>query len=297
MKVRGLTWFLLLICLIGLFGSACADVIVSDMAGNEIELSAPAERIVVLSASDCEILYAIGAGDKVVARGAYCNYPEEVLALPDVESGSETNIEQILALNPDLVIMSVMAQKIEHAEALRNAGVAVAVTNAQDVAGVYTAIEMLGALTGKEQEAGALVSDMASAFDEIKAKAGEGDGKTVYFEASPLEWGLWTAGSDTFMHEICEIVGLENAFSDVSGWAQISEEQVLKRDPDYIVTIAMYYGEGPKPDEEILARENWQLLKAVKNAAVFNMDSDQISRPGPRLIDAAAELYDYISAE
>ena len=90
------------------------------------------------------------------------------------------------------------------------------------------------------------------------------------------------------------MLGLENAFGDVEGWAQISQEQVLARDPDYIVTTAAYYGEGELPVDEIVAREGWQDLKAVKNDAVYNADADMTSRPGPRLLDAAQDLFDFV---
>ena len=125
-------------------------------------------------------------------------------------------------------------------------------------------------------------------------KSGDGT-KTVYFEVSPLQYGLWTAGKGTFMDELATICGLKNAFDDVDDWASISEEQVIARDPDYIVTITMYYGEGPMPVDEILGREGWQDMKAVKNGQVFNAsDSNALSRPGPRLKDAAVELYNFI---
>ena len=98
-------------------------------------------------------------------------------------------------------------------------------------------------------------------------------------------------------NEIAEMIGLKNCFDDVEGWAAISEEQVLERNPDFIVTITMYYGEGPTPVEEILSREGWQEMKAVKNQAILNADSNAISRPGPRLKLAAKELYEFVYAE
>ena len=85
--------------------------------------------------------------------------------------------------------------------------------------------------------------------------------------------------------------------SRTAGWAEISEEQFLERNPDYIITITMYFGEGPTPVEEILAREGWQELRAVENLAVFNADSNSISRPGPRLKDAEEELYSFVYGE
>ena len=89
--------------------------------------------------------------------------------------------------------------------------------------------------------------------------------------------------------------GLTNVFGDIEGWNAISEEQVIARDPDYIITITMYYGEGPTPVEEILSREGWQEIKAVKNRAILNADSNAISRPGPRLKDAAEEIFAFIN--
>lgn len=295
-KLVSLLLCLILICPV----LGCAEdaaVTVTDMTGREITLDAPATRVVALTASDCEILYALGAGDTLVGRGEYCDYPEDVQAVPSVQSGYETNVEQIIALEPQVVLMATMAQTKEQVEALEAAGVRVVVSDAQDIAGVYAAIELIGAVTGKNEEAAALIAGMKDSFAAIAAKA-EGDGsKTVYFEVSPLEYGLWTAGKGTFMDELAQMIGLKNAFEDVEGWAAISEEQVLERDPDYIVTISMYYGEGPTPVEEIMGREGWQELKAVKNEAVFNADSNEVSRPGPRLVDAAQALYDFVYGE
>ena len=271
-------------------------VAVTDMAGREITLDAPATKVVALAASDCEILAALGAEDTLVGRGEYCDYPESVLDVPAVQSGADTNLEQIIALEPQVVIMAKMAQTEEQVAALEAAGIRVVVSDAQDIEGVYTAIRLIGALVGRNDEAEALVADMQSTFADIAAKS-ENTGKTVYFEVSPLQWGLWTAGKGTFMDELATLCGLTNAFADVEGWAEISEEQVLERDPDYIVTISMYYGEGPTPVEEIKSRTGWDTLKAVQNDAIFNADSNEVSRPGPRLKDAAEALYTFVTGE
>lgn len=271
-------------------------VTVTDMAGREIALDAPATKVVALTASDCEILAALGAEDTLVGRGEYCDYPESILEVPAVQSGADTNLEQIIALEPQVVIMAKMAQTEEQVAALEKAGIRVVVSDAQDIEGVYTAIRLIGALVGRNDEAEAMVADMQSAFADIAAKS-ENTGKTVYFEVSPLQWGLWTAGKGTFMDELATMCGLTNAFADVEGWAEISEEQVLERDPDYIVTISMYYGEGPTPVEEIKSRAGWDALKAVQNDAIFNADSNEVSRPGPRLKDAAEALYTFVTGE
>ena len=273
-----------------------STVTLTDMTGREITLDAPAERVVALTAADCEILYALGAGDLLVGRGEYCDYPAEVLDVPSVQSGYETNIEQIIALEPQVLLMSTMAQTEEQVQQLEAAGIHVVVSDAQDIEGTYTAINMIGTLTGKQAEAASIVESMQKTFDEIKANAGDGT-KTVYFEVSPLQYGLWTAGSGTFMDEIANMLGLTNCFADVTGWGEISEEQVLERNPDYIVTISMYYGEGPTPEEEILSRTGWENVTAVKDGKILNLQNNELSRPSPRLADGAKAMYDFVYGE
>ncbi|MEG1242856.1 MAG: ABC transporter substrate-binding protein [Oscillospiraceae bacterium] len=292
---------LALIMLLSLFSGCTAEkpetakpVNVTDMMGRECALDAPATKIVALTAADCEILYAIGGGDALVGRGSYCQFPAEALAAPEVQSGSETNLEQIIALKPQVVLMSTMAQTEEQVAALEKAGIRVVVSNAADIEGVYKSIGIIGAVTGKDKEAAALVSDMKKSFAELSAKVATKEEKTVYFEVSPLEYGLWTAGKNTFMDEIANMLGLKNAFADIEGWAEISEEQVLSRNPDYIVTITAAMEGAPSPVAEILARKGWEGLNAVKNSAVFNADTNEISVPGPRLVNAAQALYSFV---
>ena len=179
---------------------------------------------------------------------------------------------------------------------LESMGIHVVVSDGNSLEEVYEMIAMIGALVGREETAQALVADMQATFADIAAKAGN-TGKTVYFEVSPLQYGLWTAGRNTFMDELASICGLTNIFADVDGWGAVSEEQVLARDPDYIVTITMYFGEGPTPVEEILERSGWQGVKAVEAGAILNADSNTLSVPGPRLKDAALCLYDFVSAQ
>lgn len=268
-------------------------ITVIDMKDREVALDEPASRIVALTPADCEILYAVGAGTTLVGRGEFCDYPEEVLNVPAVQSGAETNLEQIISLKPEVLLMSTMAQTKEQVAVLEKAGIKTAVSEAKDIEGVYTAISMIGTLTGKNAEAESVINNMKDTFAEIRENAGDGT-KTVYFEVSPLEYGLWTAGSGTFMNEVAEMLGLVNCFSDVTGWGEISEEQVIERNPDYIVTVAMYFGEGPTPEEEIMSRKGWENITAVKNKAILNLQNNELSRPGPRIADGAKMLHDFV---
>ena len=250
--------------------SADASFTVTDMAGREVKFEKPVEKAVALTASDCEIIFAIGAEEALVGRGEYCDYPAEVMDIPALTSGANTNVEQILALEPEVVFLSMMAQTTEQVDQLEKAGVRVVVSDAQDIAGTYTAISLIGQVMGKQDNAQKIIDSMKATFDEIQANALDGT-KTVYFEVSPLQWGLWTAGTGTFMNEVAQMMGLKNCFDDVEGWAAISEEQVLERNPDYIMTITMYFGEGPTPEEEIMSRPGWENVTAVQNQAILNL--------------------------
>ena len=272
------------------------SVTVTDMLGRQVTLEKPAERIVALTAADCEIICALGAGEMLAGRGEYCDYPAEVLDVPSVQSGYETNVEQIIALNPDVVFMGDMDQSKETVDMLEKAGIPVIESNADDIAGVYTAIEMIGTVLGKDKEAAVLTGSMKQVFDDIAKAAPKEGNKTVYFEVSPLQYGLWTAGNHTFMNEAANLSGLKNCFEDIEGWAEISEEQILSRKPDYIVTITMYSGEGPSPEEEILSRKGWEDIPAVRNQAILNLSGNELSRPGPRLTDGARMLSDFVTS-
>lgn len=281
------------LCLLLSLGAA-AEIQSTDMLGREHIFASPATRVVALSAAECEILFALGAGETLVGRGEFCDYPEEALSAPVLGSGGETNIEEILALKPDLVLMSSMAQPQEQVDAIEKAGTPVFVTKANDTSGVYAAIAGIGQAIGKDQAAQALIDDMKATFDALKAKLpAEGEKKSVYFEVSPLEFGLWTAGRNTFMNELADILGLRNIFDDVDGWAEVSQEQVIARNPDLIVTVTMYSGEGLKPDEEIKSRPGWEGINAVMEGKILTADNSAITRPGPRLAEAAQSLYDF----
>ena len=270
---------------------------VTDMTGREIALNGDVTRVVALTAADCEILYAVGAGDALVGRGEYCDYPEAALSLPAVQSGAATNVEQIVALSPQVVFMDTMAQSVEQIAALEAAGIQVVVSEATDLEGVYESISVIGRVMNRESEAADVIAGMKQTFQKLSDKAAAfSDKPTVYFEISPLKAGLWTAGKGTFMDEAASLLGAQNVFGDVTGWAGISEEQVIQRNPGYIVTTDRYVGTGPTPEQEIAGRPGWEHLSAVKDGHILNLADDSLVRPGPRLADGVKQLYDFLYA-
>lgn len=303
--MKKITALLLALILVATFFTGCSfengsegTLVVTDMTGRKVSLDGPAERIVALMPADCEILYSLGAENTLVGRGEYCTYPAEIADVPAVQSGNETNIEQIIALDPDVIIMSKMGQTVEQVNALNNAGIEVFVSDSQSIADIYTTIDLLGKITGKEEKAAQIIDDMKASFDKIKTDAGaKTQNKTIYFETSPLEWGLWTAGQNTFMQEICDMLCVKNIFDDVNGWAEVSAEQVIARNPDYIITTAMYFGDGPLPVDEVKSRKGWEVISAIANDGVFNANSDELTIPSVRLVAGAQSLYNFIYGE
>ena len=294
MKTRNvLTLVACLLLALALVPANAEGITLTDMVGATIELDAPATRVIGLTPADCEILYAIGAGDTLVGRGDYCDYPAEIFDIPSVGSTYGLNIEAVIALDPDVVLTTTMYDPAV-IDALAEAGVKIVQFETSDIESVYTAIELIGVVVDHNDEAAALIASMRDSFAAIAAQAVDTEA-TVYFEVSPLEWGLWTAGQDTFMDEIANLLGLKNCFADVNGWAAISEEQVLERNPDYIVTITMYYGVGPTPVEELLGRAGWENVTAIQNAAILNLQNDELSRPSPRLVEGAEALLAFIT--
>ena len=292
--MRKRTLLLVLLLAMLCIGANAEEIKLTDFEGREVTLSKPAERIIALMPGDCEILYALGAGDKLIGRGEYCNYPEEVLSVEAVKSGAEMNLEQVIELKPDLIIATKMAHTKESIEALEKAGIPSLVTDAQNIEGVYKAIDLIGAACGKSEEAAKLIDDMKAGFEEVVNKVDGRSYGTVYFEISPLQYGLWASGGGTFMDEIGNMLGFENVFASEGAWAQVSEEQVIAKNPDVIVTNAMYFGDGPTPIEEIMSRKGWENIKAIENGDVYNADTDSITRPGPRLVDAINDFYNFL---
>ncbi len=270
---------------------------VTDLMGRRCTLESGAPRLVVTAPADCEILVALGAGDLLVGRGMDCNYPESVLSLPVVNSGMTTNVEQIIALEPDAVLMNTMAQPLEQVSALEAAGIPVIATDTTDIQGVYRAIALVGEVAGKEAQAETLVAQMQQDFAALTERAEASRGKTVYFEVSPLQYGLWTAGKGTFLDEMASLCGLTNLFLDVEGWAQISQEQVLERNPDLIVTFTPEMDGQPSPDQEIRERAGWEKLEAVQAGKILTAFGDIFMRPGPRLTEAAEQLAAFAADE
>lgn len=270
--------------------SASESYKVTDSRGKEVSFEKAPEKIISLLPSDTEIIYALGAGDKLIAVDTYSNYPKEATKKKQLSSGEKMSVETIIGLKPDLVILGEMDQTEDQFKQLEDAGIKVIATQAGDIADTYKVIDMMGKTLNQEPKATEIINGMKKDFDQIKEQVKNNPPKKVYIEISPLKYKLWSCGKGTFQNELLTLIGATNIFSDITSWKEVSEEQVLSRNPEIIITtVGPMYGVAD-PVSEIKARTNWNKIDAVKNGRVYVTDSDAIQRPGPRLATAAKDL-------
>lgn len=267
---------------------------ITDSKGKEISFEKVPERVISILPAATEIIYALNQDNKLIAVSELCNYPEDTANKTKLGTGMNINIESIVGLNPDVVFVGKMDLVEDQYNQMEQAGIKVVTTHAESIEDTYNIIEIIGSVLKVEDTAGKIINDMKKEFDEIKKQVEGKESKKVYFEISPLMYNLWTCGQDTFQHELLTLVGAQNIFDDIKGWKEISQEQVLSRNPDIIITTS-----GPEigiedPIKEIMSRDGWTSISAVKNNRVYTVNPDTTQRPTPRLVDAAKELVNII---
>jgi len=263
----------------------------TDGLGREVHLASPAQRIVSLAPSTTEILFAVGAAQQVVGRDSYSDYPEAVKGIADIGSTYGTlNTEAIVALQPDLVVAAGINTP-EQIKALEDLNIPVyAFANPRDFEELFQQLRLAGQLSGHPAEAGALVESLSARVNAITEKVRRATASpTVFYEIDGTDPGKpWTTGPGTFMDTLIRLAGGQNIGAGLSDpFAQLSAEEILRQDPDFILLGDTKFGVTL---ESVGQRPGWANLSAVKNGRVFAFDDDLASRPGPRLVDGLEAL-------
>jgi len=265
---------------------------VTDDFGRNVTLKGVPARIISLSPSNTEILFAIGAGDRVVGVTEYCNYPPAAKTRPKVGGVSTVSIEKVVALNPDIVIGCSLNGK-DTFERLEELGIPVLGLNPKNISGILADIVLVGRVTGEESNATNLVATMKSRLDAIRAKAramsGSQQAPTVFYDIG----GFYTAGNGTFVNEIIETAGGRNIAADKTGYFQMSIEELIAENPQVII-CDRGMGSMSKAYEEIMSDDRLKIVDAVRNNRVYLIDGDIIDRPGPRIVNATETVYGYL---
>jgi iron complex transport system substrate-binding protein len=251
-----------------------------EAANGTVTIEAEPVRIVSLSPTATEMLYAVGAGDQVEAVDDFSNYPEGA-PMTDL-SGFEPSVEAITTYDPDLVVLSFDANDV--VAGLERVGIPVLeLPAAASLDESYDQITQLGAATGHADAATEVVEDMKADIDDLAAQAAERDEPLTYYHE--LDDQLHTATSQTFIGQIYALAGLENvadAADDGSGYPQVSAELLLDSDPDMIFLADEAAGIDAA---DVAARPGWDQVTAVRNGDVIELDPDITSRWGPRVVE------------
>ena len=268
-----------------------APLELTDGLGRIVTLAAIPQRIVSLAPSATEILFAVGAGEQVIGRDSFSNYPEEVANLADIGgSMGSYSYETITSLNPDLVIAAEINTP-EQVKALEDLGLSVYyISNPTSLGELYLILETVGTLTGNMQSASELVVSLKARVETVMQKTSSLTTKpVVFYELDGSEPAKpWTAGPGTFIDILIELAGGINVGHVLSGaWAQISAEELLVQNPEIILLGDAAYG---MTAEQVAARAGWENLRAVQEGKIYAFNDDLVSRPGPRLVDALEEL-------
>ena len=269
--------------------SAAFPLTVTDFGGAEVTIEAEPSAIISYSPGATEILFAIGAGDRLVAVDEFSDFPAATANLPHL-AYSSPDPEAALEHSPDLVILA--TRHDQQVAIFRGLGLTVVyMASADSLDQVYEQIALLGALTGREAEAEALIADMQSRIAAVTERlAGVESGPRVFYE---LTNDLYTVAPNTFVGALLETLKAQNvAAGAASQFPQLSTEAVIAADPEVVLLTDGEFGESL---QTVAARQGWSAVSAVVNGRVYPVDGDLTDRPGPRLAEGievlAALLY------
>ncbi|HRC61811.1 MAG TPA: ABC transporter substrate-binding protein [Dehalococcoidia bacterium] len=262
-------------------GTATFPRTITDSSNTKVTIPAQPKRIISLSPAATEILFAVGAGDRVVGSDKFSNYPEAALKTAKLDY-SKPDPEAALALNPDLVIMATRQE--EQVKQFRDLKMTVLYfEEAATVDGVYDSITLLGQLTGHDDQAAQLVTSMRQRVTAMTSKVADvTKGPRVFYE---LTTDLYTASPDTFIGSMLSLLKAQNvAAGAASEFPQLTAEAVIAADPEVILLADAEF--QAQNADTVLTRPGWANVSAVKNRRVFGIDDDLASRPGPRIVEA-----------
>lgn len=281
---------LLTVGLAGCFGPPAgpegSTITVVDGEGTSVTISTPVERIVSLTPSHTEVLFAIGAGPRVVGGTDFDTYPPEAAAVPDVLTNLQVNFEKLVTLDPDIVLVSSL-NAVADVEHLRELNLTVFFADAYAVFDVPPMIELIGQAVQAEQAAVAVADELRANLSAVEAAVANGTGSPRVFYLLDDFGAYWTSGAGTRGNDLISLAGGTNIFAGSQGWASVPLESVVAADPEVII-LGLYVS---LTIDGMNRTEPWSNLTAVVDGRVHRVpDADLLDRPGPRLAQGAEWL-------
>lgn len=267
--------------------------IIDDM-GRAVSINEIPERIVSHVPPITEIVFALGLGDKVVGVSDYCDYPGEAKLKPSVGNYYNPSIENIVALNPDLVLTDGHSESIKQLDSL---GITYLVIDPKDIDGIFHDIELLGKVTGVEGRAEKLIKDMRERVAQVMARVKDAPRPKVFYiiDATDLN-NPWTAGPGSFVDSLIAMAGGQNIVQAQGAWLQYNVEQVVSSDPEIIILPAEH-GTAFTSPEVLRGHPAWREISAVKLNKIYIIEGDLVDGYGPRLVQGLEEIAKLIHPE
>jgi iron complex transport system substrate-binding protein len=260
---------------------------VVDGVGRRVEIPAALKRVVSLAPDLTETIYALGLEEKLAGDTNYCDTPPAAKLKPHVGTAQNPSLEAIIALRPDLVFASTSINRRETVDELARLGLAVYATNPHTVRGVLDSIENLASVMGSAARGQMLAAQLRARLDALAMRLADLPPAHVLFVV--WENPLITIGQNTFIADALRWAGAESVILADQNWPQISSEEVVRLQPDYIVFTSNHSGGSKALLEELRSRQAWKGLHAVEMGRVLEI-SDEIARPSAGLIAAIEQL-------
>jgi iron complex transport system substrate-binding protein len=253
-----------------------------DDFGDPVRIGAPPRRIVSLNPATTEILFALGAGSRLVGRSDYDLWPDSARLVQALGNGIQPNVEAVLGTRPDLVVLYASQDNRPAAARFRAAGVNTLALKNDSISDFRRTVETLGAILGDSVRARSVTDSVYHTIDRVRASTSTLTRPTVF-------WHIWdapliTIGAGSFMNELVNIAGARNVYADIDAPSKtISLEDVARRDPEFVLA-------GPIGAAKIAADPRWRIVRAVRDGKVLVVDTVVVARPSVRLGEAALSL-------
>jgi iron complex transport system substrate-binding protein len=253
---------------------------ITDDAGRRVALPPSVDRVISLAPNLTEIVFAIGAGKNLVGNTTYCDFPEDAKRVEKVGDTLQPSLERIIALRPEVVLVSTASQLEVFTEQLKNHNIAVFVTDPHDLEGVFRSISQVGEIVGRLNEANAVVARLRGRSNAVESAVKQQPRVRIFYQLSAEP--LYTAGREAFVTDLIKRAGAESVTAHVPGaWPKYSNESALAAKPDAIILpTGGSMGAGNAEVAEALRKS-----PAVQQGRVYKINDDHLVRPGPRAID------------
>lgn len=290
------TWnkLVYLLLIFGVVLTACGTKSEQPKNDTESDNQSSYKRIISLMPSNTEILYELGLGDDIIGVSTVDDYPKTVKDKQQFDA-MKLNKESLMKAKPDLILAheSQKATNDKVLKSLKDSGVKVIyVKDAQSIDEMYATFKQIGKVTNKEKEANALVKETKDNIDQVKKSVPEdAKGQKVFMEISSAP-EIYTAGKNTFFDDMLTQLKTENSFSNLDGWQKVSKEDIIKQNPDIMISTM---GVSTSEYQQIIdKRGGFNQINAVQNNKMKSVNGDEISRPGPRIDNGLEALKEAI---